>query len=276
MTGFVGGTYNRFGRYYAVRQGDAHSWVEAYLDDPIHGWVTFDPTPTSGAQPLQETAGAWVYFRDVLEALAALEPLRHRLRPQDAGPHLRRPLTALRAVPHEDGRQHGHDGEGDAPSVVAGALIVAFIGAYILWRRKRTTKTNPTDSSEKTRIDPARRPRPPLYRMLEIALSARGIARPAALPPLKHAEDPSSATTAGAARLRAHESYIEAYFGGVAIDDATRGTEYERRVKEIRGFKARARAATQRDGSRHEEQQVFGALPAIEVEPAAVPDTNIT
>ena len=49
VTGFVGGTYNRFGRYYAVREGDAHSWVEAYLDDPIRGWVTFDPTPTAGA-----------------------------------------------------------------------------------------------------------------------------------------------------------------------------------------------------------------------------------
>ncbi|MDB5217935.1 MAG: Transglutaminase-like enzyme putative cysteine protease, partial [Myxococcaceae bacterium] len=39
VTGFVGGTYNRFGRYYAVREGDAHSWVEAYFDDPIRGWV---------------------------------------------------------------------------------------------------------------------------------------------------------------------------------------------------------------------------------------------
>src|SRR5690606_11477473 len=67
VTGFVGGTYNRFGRYYAVRQGDAHSWVEAYLHG---GWPTFDPTPTSGAQPLQETTGAWVYMRGLLEALS--------------------------------------------------------------------------------------------------------------------------------------------------------------------------------------------------------------
>ena len=38
-------SYNRFGRYYAVRQGDAHSWVEAYLDDPITDGDLFDPTP---------------------------------------------------------------------------------------------------------------------------------------------------------------------------------------------------------------------------------------
>jgi transglutaminase-like putative cysteine protease len=45
VTGFVGGTYNRFGEFYAVRQGDAHSWVEAYLPD--RGWIRFDPTPPS-------------------------------------------------------------------------------------------------------------------------------------------------------------------------------------------------------------------------------------
>ena len=46
VTGFVGGTWNRFGRYYAVREGDAHSWVEAYIDDPGRPtWQTFDPTP---------------------------------------------------------------------------------------------------------------------------------------------------------------------------------------------------------------------------------------
>ena len=54
VTGFVGGTYNRFGHYYAVREGDAHSWVEAYIDDIQHpGWMTFDPTPSAGAQPTQ-------------------------------------------------------------------------------------------------------------------------------------------------------------------------------------------------------------------------------
>ncbi len=54
VTGFVGGTYNRFGQYYAVRQGDAHSWVEAYIADSARpGWVTFDPTPPAGAQPLE-------------------------------------------------------------------------------------------------------------------------------------------------------------------------------------------------------------------------------
>ena len=36
VTGFVGGSYNRFGQYYSVREGDAHSWVEAWIDGS--GW----------------------------------------------------------------------------------------------------------------------------------------------------------------------------------------------------------------------------------------------
>lgn len=43
VNGFLGGEWNPYGRYYAVRQGDAHSWVEVYLGEA--GWVRFDPTP---------------------------------------------------------------------------------------------------------------------------------------------------------------------------------------------------------------------------------------
>ena len=66
--------------------------------------------------------------------------------------------------------------------------------------------------------------------------------------------------------------YIGRRFGGVAIDDAAK-TEYEQ-GHEICGFKPGARA---RDPSEMawppRGAVVFGALPAIEVEPAAVPRT---
>ena len=44
VTGFSGAHYNSYGGYWAVRSGDAHAWVEAYVDD---AWVTFDATPAS-------------------------------------------------------------------------------------------------------------------------------------------------------------------------------------------------------------------------------------
>ena len=43
VNGFYGAHYNRIGDFYAVRQADAHSWVEVYFEHL--GWVTFDPTP---------------------------------------------------------------------------------------------------------------------------------------------------------------------------------------------------------------------------------------
>lgn len=50
VTGFLGGAWNQYGEYVAVRQGDAHAWVEVWF--PGHGWVTFDPTPSVGLEPL--------------------------------------------------------------------------------------------------------------------------------------------------------------------------------------------------------------------------------
>jgi hypothetical protein len=43
VNGFQRGEWNEVGQYLAVRQRDAHSWVEAYI--PEIGWVSFDPTP---------------------------------------------------------------------------------------------------------------------------------------------------------------------------------------------------------------------------------------
>ncbi|MGA2025229.1 MAG: DUF3488 and transglutaminase-like domain-containing protein, partial [Steroidobacteraceae bacterium] len=42
VTGYVGGEWNRFGRYLLVRQSDAHAWSEVWLDGS--GWVRVDPT----------------------------------------------------------------------------------------------------------------------------------------------------------------------------------------------------------------------------------------
>ncbi len=75
VNGFVGADYNDVGEYYAVRQANAHSWVEVHF--PGGGWVQFDPTP--GGMPEINTSGAlwrmqmWVdnlrltWFRWVIE-----------------------------------------------------------------------------------------------------------------------------------------------------------------------------------------------------------------
>ncbi len=44
VNGFLGGEWNEYGKYIAVRAGDAHSWVEIWFDG-ANRWVTYDPTP---------------------------------------------------------------------------------------------------------------------------------------------------------------------------------------------------------------------------------------
>ncbi len=44
VNGFLGGEWNEYDEYLAVRARDAHSWVEVYFHGI--GWVTFDPTPS--------------------------------------------------------------------------------------------------------------------------------------------------------------------------------------------------------------------------------------
>ena len=236
VTGFVGGTYNRFGHYYAVRQGDAHSWVEAYLDDNIHGWVTFDPTPTSGAQPLQETTGAWVYARDLLEALS------QRWNRYVVGYDLKTQIRIFEDLSHSYDRLRQRTGtnRGTAervtrPSVLAGAVLLLGVAAYTLWRRRRAPKRTPKDGMEPREVDPKLEAAAALYRTLEIALSTQGIGRPTALPPLRHAEELAARHHPLAEPiLDLTKQYIEARFGGIAIPDPS---AYERRVREIRSYK---------------------------------------
>ncbi|GAB4536980.1 MAG: hypothetical protein Fur0020_05340 [Thermodesulfovibrionia bacterium] len=42
VTGFLSSEKNEFGDYYLIRQSDAHSWVEAFINDR---WLLLDPTP---------------------------------------------------------------------------------------------------------------------------------------------------------------------------------------------------------------------------------------
>jgi hypothetical protein len=69
VTGYFGGERTSAG-YYAVRGGDAHSWVEVYF--PGAGFVTFDPTPA--AERGGQEGGWWA------QALLAWDAVQQRWR----------------------------------------------------------------------------------------------------------------------------------------------------------------------------------------------------
>jgi transglutaminase-like putative cysteine protease len=66
VNGYYGAHYNDVGDFYAVRQADAHSWVEVYFDGL--GWITFDPTPPSG-RTAGDDAALWPAATQLLDAV---------------------------------------------------------------------------------------------------------------------------------------------------------------------------------------------------------------
>ncbi len=66
VNGYYGAHWNPLGEFYAVRQADAHSWVEVYFDRL--GWVTVDPTPPAG-RVAGDDAGIWPAAGQVIDAI---------------------------------------------------------------------------------------------------------------------------------------------------------------------------------------------------------------
>ncbi len=64
VTGYQGGTFNRFADYWIVRQSDAHAWVEVWIEG--HGWLRIDPTSAIAPSRVEQSAA------DTLSADGAL------------------------------------------------------------------------------------------------------------------------------------------------------------------------------------------------------------
>lgn len=69
VAGYKGGIYNEIGKYYIVKQSDAHLWVEAYIDNI--GWIRFDPTPSS------EREAALLFSRKISKFRIFLDTLNY-------------------------------------------------------------------------------------------------------------------------------------------------------------------------------------------------------
>jgi hypothetical protein len=239
VVGFVGGTYNHFGRYYAVREQDSHSWVEAYIEERRGmggSWQTFDPTPAAGIEPLAPTTGALVYVRDLLEAVS------QKWNRWVVGYDLHTQVKIFEDISHRYDRlrrsagiNHGVLDKLTRAPVVATILLGSFIGVYALWtrRRPRPKKSAQTQPLLEKRLETAAA----LYRALDGAMTSQGIARPVSLPPLRFAEDLAAKNHPLAPEVLALTNlYIGARFGGDELSDQT-ARDFERRVRELRSAK---------------------------------------
>lgn len=231
VNGFVGGTLNRFGGFYTVRQRDAHSWVEAWIDRGGRGgWMTFDPTPAAGAQPLAAKGSFLSMMRDAFEAVSRnwdtyvigydlqkqitlLDRMRKSLERRQQSP-----LPSTNTTPIDKKRLLG---------TFAG-LAIAGGAAYFLWRRRRRPQgpeDGPAGRARQQRVATE------LWMTLEEALAARGAARPRNVPPLRFTEqlvETRKDSLAEEAYLLACR-YTQARFGGQPFTPEEQ-REFSRRV----------------------------------------------
>ncbi len=255
VTGFVGGTYNRFGDYYSVRQGDAHSWVEAYLED--RGWVRFDPTPPSGAQPLLETTGFVATVRDILEAMGKTwdrRVVRYDLQQQlwlFSGVRAKY-FAARQSIGTAAVELGSESGNGLIGLVVIVAVLGSGVVGFVLWRRRRTRgPAGKHPSKQDVRADA--RVAIALYQSLQEAMAAAGIPRGPGTPPLKHARRLRQQKHPFAEVVQeVTERYLGARFGDESLTPADR-QHFEDLIGSVRNYRPGANDDSQQrveEGSR--------------------------
>lgn len=215
VNGFLGGEWNEYDGYIAVRAGDAHSWNEVYFSG--HGWVTFDATPASqdrlgrGGDGLGDRMRRWVdtlrfqWFKWVIE----YDLGRQLGLFKDVG-------SGLKGIGRWVGaRWRDLKGWARDHALVAGGLaaaVLALIG-WRVWRRRR--RRDPT-AAPKARP----RPRSPVaahYERVLHRLEKRGVARAPAVTPRELARAVAARGLPYASALgELTEIYYAAQWGGDA------------------------------------------------------------
>jgi len=217
-TGFQSGIYNPVSGWYLIRASDAHSWVEAWLED--QGWTTFDPTP---AAPSSASGSLWTrallyldaaetFWQDWVLSYDLNRQLVLATRMEESGRSLRASwparvaarLRAWRGALWEWGRRFGLM----TLWALAVAAAIAYLGpafwqrAKMEWRLKKLDR-NPAQASDAT----------VLYQRMLTLLARRGIEKPAWVTPTEFAAMIRPAELAALA-ARITGAYHELRFGG--------------------------------------------------------------
>jgi protein-glutamine gamma-glutamyltransferase len=146
VTGYHGGTYNRFADYWIVGQSDAHAWDEVWLEG--RGWVRFDPTSAVAPGRVEaglegsltassHLAGRWQRLSWLSDARLRLDALRQLWRERILGFDQRSQnqlLTSI-GIPEPDGQK--------VAMVMGVGLTLVFV--WLTWQIRREQRPDPKD-----------------------------------------------------------------------------------------------------------------------------------
>jgi transglutaminase-like putative cysteine protease len=231
VTGFQRGEWNEIGGYFAVRQLDAHAWVEVHFEGL--GWIGFDPTPRAAFEQARFGSSGWYRkYADALRMRWNRYVVDYSLTDQaNAALALReRALAARTDWAGWWGRLRARLAGAERAVLLGAGLLCGCLAALWLWRRRGRGGAGAT---------PWRRPRGnaaavDFYERMLRLLARRGLPKP----PTATARE-FAAGVAGRPELHrlVHELtglYERVRFGGepLAPGDAKRAVELLRQVAE--------------------------------------------
>ncbi len=146
VNGFLGGQWNELGDYLAVRQGDAHAWVEVWNGED---WILYDTTPSSPREAATANFGFLAQWIDNLQLWWMQTIIEYDLAEQ---------LAALRRLSNWF---KGAFGSGDetqenaskirhlkVPALILGVTGLLAAVFFWLYRRKKRATTELHPASE--------------------------------------------------------------------------------------------------------------------------------
>jgi hypothetical protein len=242
VTGFLGADYNPYGDYYAVRNGNAHSWVEVLIEGR---WTTFDPTPASG-QVFAAPSGLSVKLRQMMDAMRvrwAEYIVEYNIRDQARA--LQGFAAWYRSLRGDrrgaDANPGGDSGEdlGPIPFRPDWRWFVAIMSVFavgllvVRWSRKRRRQSRAGRRLDRDRDRAVR-----LYLSLESSLRNAGHARPPDVTPIEHAEELGRSGFPAADEVReVTDAYLAARFG----EDGLPPHDYHRLRRVSRSIRSKAK-----------------------------------
>jgi transglutaminase-like putative cysteine protease len=245
VNGFLGGEWNEYDDYIAVRAGDAHSWVEVYFAG--YGWVTFDPTPGGESDLLgRGSAGfldrmrriadtmrfkwfKWVIEYDLYQQLKLFKDLGKKLK-GSANKYFKSPLKGAKDWAKR------HRKKAAALVILVGVGILLFA----LWRRRRRGIGPQSQGKRSKRV---RDPVVTHYLAASRLLRKRGYRRSDATTPREFASRLSEEEVPGAdAYTRLTEMYYQAEYSAGPSAKAQSAQELRHEIQEaLRDHKPKRR-----------------------------------